>query len=410
MTRSYITGGSVRCSGAGALSNHTFDGASAQGTNWPSSIKSKRRSVAPDILFTDRHSRRLVRINEEPVGNMRLSFLALFVMWAMPLAQVGQLDISRPVAITVHLGGDDTASFRLSQRLVTEIDLHARGAEYSVPLQCAGGLQDVDFGTVELSLEDKVDDAFALLFDMGGQESRKFGKLPRIQLSFYRGRLTEMLVTTMTSERSSFSSKLCSTLPPGAVTCRDTRRLQGLAPEVLVQQLRDLRTPLPATASRDESERRRRSIYEELLDWGPKSIPPLVAGLRDPDVRLRRNAVLAFMVLSGGWWPFECGPAKLDIGAALPALVAAFADSDPDVRAWAAQAVGGTGPNAANAVPALTELLKNDNEGSRNSACIALAQIGPAAKAALPALRVALSDKSQDVRRFAAQAIRRIEQ
>jgi HEAT repeats len=345
---------------------------------------------------------------------MRVSFLTVFAMSAAALAQLGQVDIDRPVAITVHLGTEDTVSFRLSQRVVTDIDLHVRGAEYSIPLQCAGGLHDVNFGTVELvgsgREREKTDGSFALLFDMGNDEDRRFSKLPRVQLSFSRGRLTEMLVTNMTSERSAFSSKLCSSVPVGPITCRDTRQLQGLAPEALVQQLRDLPTPLPAMATASDGERRRRSIYEELLDWGAKSIPPLVAALKDLDVRLRRNAALAFMVLAGGWWPFECGPATLDIRPALPVLVAAFGDSDPDVRAWAAQAVGGIGANAADAVPALTELLKNDNEGSRNSACIALGKIGPGAKAALPALRVALSDKSQDVRRFAARAIQSIEQ
>jgi hypothetical protein len=316
--------------------------------------------------------------------------------------------------MTVRLGSDDTISFRLSQRVVTDIDLHVRGAEYSIPLQCAGGLHDVNFGTVELQASggerEKADGSFALLFDMGNDPDRRFGKLPRVQLSFSRGRLTEMLVTNMTSERSALSSKLCSSLPVGPITCRDTRQLQGLAPEALLQQLRDLPTPLPAGAMASDGERSRRSIYEELLDWGAKSIPSLVVGLKDPDVRLRRNVALAFSVLSGGWWRFECGPATLDIRPALPALVAAFGDSDPDVRAWAAQAVGGIGANAADAVPGLTELLKNDDEGSRNSACIALGQIGPAANAALPPLRVALSDKSQDVHRFAARAIQRIEQ
>jgi hypothetical protein len=344
---------------------------------------------------------------------MRVSFLTFFALSAA-LAQLGQAGIDRPVAITVHLGTEETVSFRLSQRVVTDIDLHVRGGEYSIPLQCAGGLHDVNFGTVEVVASseerDKADGSFALLFDMGSEQDRRFGKLPRVQLSFYRGRLTDMLVTNMTSERSGFSSKLCSSVPIGPISCKDTRHLQGLAPEVLVQQLRDLPTPLPPMATASDGERRRRSIYEELLDWGAKGIPPLLAGLKDPDVRLRRNVALAFSVLSGGWWQFECGPATLDIRPALPALVAAFGDSDPDVRAWAAQAVGGIGANAADAVPALTELLKNDDEGSRNNACIALGQIGPAAKGALPALRVALFDNSQDVRRFAARAIQRIEQ
>jgi HEAT repeat protein len=220
-----------------------------------------------------------------------------------------------------------------------------------------------------------------------------------------------MLVTANTSERSAFSTKLCSTLPVGPVTCKDTRRLHGLAPEDLVQQLRDLPTPLPAGAhaSLREPELRRRSIYEELLDWDAASIPPLAAALHDPDVRLRRNAVLALFVLNGGWWQFECGPAKLDISLALPGLVSAFKDSDFYVRAWAAQAIGGLGAGAASAVPALIELLEGD-EAPRVSACLALGKIGVAARAALPALRAALDDTDADVRRVAARAIQQIEQ
>ena len=348
------------------------------------------------------------------VDGMRVLFLAAFAISSAAVTQLPQAAIDRPVAVIVHLGTEDTVSFRVSQRVVTDIDLHVRGAEYSIPLQCAGGLQDVKFSSVELVASggerEKAGGTFALLFDKGNDDDKRFGKLPRVQLSFYRGRLTEMLVTNRTSERSAFSSKLCSSLPVGPITCRDTRELQGLAPDALVEQLRDLPTPLPPGLKVSDAERRRRSIYEELLDWGARSVPSLVAGLNDPDVRLRRNAAIAFDVLAGGWWPFECGSARVDIRPALPALVAAFEDSDPNVRAWAAQAVGGIGTNAADAVPALTQLLKNGEEGSRNSACIALARIGPGAKAALPALRAALSDERQDVRRFAARAIQRIEQ
>lgn len=114
------------------------------------------------------------------------------------------------------------------------------------------------------------------------------------------------------------------------------------------------------------------------------------------------------MALSGGWWQFECGPAKVDITPALPALVIAFRDSDFHVRAWAAQAAGGLGPGAASAVPALIELLTDDDE-ARGSACLALGKIGAPAEAALPALRAALADTSESVRRFAARAILQIE-
>jgi HEAT repeat protein len=113
-----------------------------------------------------------------------------------------------------------------------------------------------------------------------------------------------------------------------------------------------LPTPLPSRgkAAFSDAEMKRRNIYEALLDRGAESLPALLAGLRDPDVRLRRNVALAFGVLSGGWWHFECGPAKVDIQPALSGLVTAFRDPDDDVRAWAAQAVGNMGANAAGAV------------------------------------------------------------
>lgn len=133
-----------------------------------------------------------------------------------------------------------------------------------------------------------------------------------------------------------------------------------------------------------------------------------MAGLKDPDVRLRRNVVLAFGALSGGWWSFECGPAKIDIRLALPALVDAFRDSDKDVAGWAAQAVGNMGASATSAVSPLIGLLTASDKGGRMSACMALGQIGPGARAALPALRVALSDPM--VSGCAARSIQRIEQ
>jgi hypothetical protein len=345
---------------------------------------------------------------------MRVTFLMFLTSLAVQVTpafgQASQSLIERPVSVTIRFASGDTVTFRSSQRVVTDIDLHVRSSEHTVPLQCAGGLHDVRAETAALTGNEgqKTEGTFALLFEMGNEQDRRFGKLPRVQLSFYRRRLTEMLVATMTGETSSFWSKLCTTVPPGPVTCRDTRQLQGLHPDALVEQLRDLPTPLPNGFN--DTERRRRNIYEELLDWGAQSLPSLISGLRDPDVRLRRNAVLALGVLSGGWWPFECGPAKVDISSALSTLVIAFRDPDRDVRAWAARAAGNMGPHAVGAVPDLIELLESADEGARNSACAALGQIGPPAKAALPALRAALFDASPDVRRFAARAIQRIEQ
>ena len=358
---------------------------------------------------------------------MRAALLVVPILLAVPTAAFAPAgpyvppsrvaDITtQPDAVSVRFDSGDTASFRLAERRVTDIDFHVLGKEYSLPLKCAGGLANVHFDTAELSVgseEGTAEKSFTVLFDMGQEQDREYGALPRIQASFRRGRVIDMLVTNKTGDTAYYSSKLCAELPVGPITCKDTRQLQGLDPETLVQQLRQMPPILPATMPASIEERRReslrKSIYEELLDWGAASIPPLVAGLRDPDVSFRRNVTLAFGALSGGWWPFECGTAKLNISSAKPALVAAFHDSDSSVRGWAAEAVGNIGEGAADVVPALIGLLNKD-EGTRNNACFALGQIGPAAKAAIPSLRrLAMHDPSPDVRGFAARAIEKIE-
>jgi HEAT repeats len=178
--------------------------------------------------------------------------------------------------------------------------------------------------------------------------------------------------------------------------------------DLLVQQLRDLPTPLPNSNGVVKPEERRRSqLYDQLRRLGPEGVLALSRGLHDDDVQLRENAALALSVLAGAW--FDSSWSKLDIKIALPALVVALQDSEPNVRAWSAQAIGEIGPDAESAVPELITLLSNPDEGSRNSACIALRGIGPPAKTALPVLRNSLSDPSKDVRRFAELAIKSIQ-
>ena len=179
----------------------------------------------------------------------------------------------------------------------------------------------------------------------------------------------------------------------------------------LVQQLRELPTPLPGTIPGNGKlpaiEERRRELYRQIRQLGTGSLPALERGLRDDDVRIRRNVALIFNGLAGGWIE-ELRP-RLNALSSLPELIAALDDTDADVRAWSAQAIGGMAPASVNAAPALIRLIKNPDEGSRNSACIALGAFGPAAKEALPALQDALSDSSEQVRTFARRAIERIQ-
>ena len=181
--------------------------------------------------------------------------------------------------------------------------------------------------------------------------------------------------------------------------------------DILVQQLRDLPTPLPPLANSNgvvkPEERRRSELYDQLRHLGPEGVLALSRGLDDDNVQLRKNAALALSVLAGAW--FDPSWSKLDITTALPALVVALQDREPNVRAWSAQAIGEIGPDAESAVPELIRLFSDPDVGSRNSACIALRGIGPPAKTALPMLRNSLSDPSKDVRRFAKLAIESIQ-
>ena len=179
----------------------------------------------------------------------------------------------------------------------------------------------------------------------------------------------------------------------------------------IVQELRGLPTPLQAEMRSDGSivptEQRRRESYGRLRELGDDAVFALARGLSDPDVQLRKNVALTLNTLGGTW--FDRSHLKMDIRGALLALMAALEDSDTNVRAWSAQAIGQIGPDAAQAVPALIMMLTNGDEGSRNSACIALRGLGPAAKAALAALRKARFDPSADVRGFSKRAIEQIE-
>jgi HEAT repeat protein len=199
----------------------------------------------------------------------------------------------------------------------------------------------------------------------------------------------------------------------GAVVMAQRGALPSLLQEQaegVVQQLRQLPTPLPASPRSDGTvdpvEQRRRELYGELRQLGPDAIRALARALADPDVQLRRNVALVLNVLAGTW--FDPSRERMDIRAALPALITALWDADGSVRAWSAQAIGQMGPDGARAVPSLIALLGSADEGSRNSACIALYGIGPAAGQALPALEKALVDPSADVRRFAQRAVERI--
>jgi HEAT repeat protein len=126
------------------------------------------------------------------------------------------------------------------------------------------------------------------------------------------------------------------------------------------------------------------------------------------DASVRSNSALALYVLSDESLSSDRVTSRVDILAALPALIVAL-DSDSRTGALAAQAIGNIGAPGVAAVRALVKLLGSEDEGLRNSACIGLGGIGPSARGALPQLKRALADPSNNVRGFARLAIAKID-
>jgi len=144
-----------------------------------------------------------------------------------------------------------------------------------------------------------------------------------------------------------------------------------------------------------------------LFTLGNASVLALAQALTCSDRNLRLNAELALGELAGPPSDKNYRP-KMDISAALPALMDALNDPDPGIRARAEEDIDAVGPNAAEAVPKLINLLADREESVRAIACITLSHIGPSASQALPALRKTLSDPSQWVRKCARMAIAKI--
>jgi HEAT repeat protein len=98
------------------------------------------------------------------------------------------------------------------------------------------------------------------------------------------------------------------------------------------------------------------------------------------------------------------------VRAAVPAVVQALGEVDPDVREALSSIVGTFAAEAGPAVPVLVGGLKDRDPGARAAAATALGLLGPSAERAVPALKAALQDPDARVRDAAAAALDRIRQ
>jgi HEAT repeat protein len=173
-----------------------------------------------------------------------------------------------------------------------------------------------------------------------------------------------------------------------------TRRQAALA----VSNMR----PVPKTAMaplvealRDPDSMVRTYVGVTLQRIGEPAVPLLLAALTDKDPQVRRGAITGLgtnrnaEVVAALMEALKDEDNLVGISAAtklgqigqpaLKPLIEALKDQQPRVRHRAAIALGLMGPRAKAAVPLLIELLKDDDFSVKTSAGIALKQIDPAA-------------------------------
>jgi HEAT repeat protein len=171
----------------------------------------------------------------------------------------------------------------------------------------------------------------------------------------------------------------------------------------------------------------RLQALEQAQSPGPAAIPLLLEALRDTDLNVamaaakvlravgpREDTVALLLQMLTGSDPrgrvgatAALGSIRPVLPAVVPALVQATTDANPQVRGFAADALGWTGQEAG--VPALVKTLRDPDDGVRMVAAGALGRLGPAARDAIPELRrLAGGDPHPAVRSQAELALRSI--
>lgn len=123
--------------------------------------------------------------------------------------------------------------------------------------------------------------------------------------------------------------------------------------------------PDPEAIKRDD-------IVKALRSGGTASVQALAKELSSKDLSMRKNASFVLSELGGAY-----GGQKMDIKAAIPALIAAAAgDSDLEVRIWSMGALATQGAAAKDAIPTLKKATRDKDACIGNCAREALSKLG----------------------------------
>src|SRR5579862_1384104 len=128
-------------------------------------------------------------------------------------ANIGPYTGEDPRSVTLVFKSG-TATFNLSKGVAEDIIFRVGDKSYSTSFAGCTPLEHIRFDSVRFDVgESPTEGAFTLTFDMGTEESRSFGYLPHIQISFTRGSPSRRLITRGIAQNHLFSSPLCPNEP-----------------------------------------------------------------------------------------------------------------------------------------------------------------------------------------------------
>jgi hypothetical protein len=115
---------------------------------------------------------------------------------------------------TIRLSMDSVVHFSLSKERATSMEITVAGRRSVLQLDSCAVPRMIHSEGMELIRDDLRDDehrtdGFTLLFDVGPEGDRRFGKLPRIQLTWTNGRIAVALITRLVAANNYHSSPLC---------------------------------------------------------------------------------------------------------------------------------------------------------------------------------------------------------
>jgi hypothetical protein len=118
-----------------------------------------------------------------------------------------------PQTVSIAFAADATVQFTLIDGRLASLSGHIGKIQTNASFDDCKTLRNLRLDNFKLIRDDlKRQDpqqSITLLFDVGSDDDRRFGQLPRVQLTFDARKINHALITRRTSDSGYFSDQLC---------------------------------------------------------------------------------------------------------------------------------------------------------------------------------------------------------